>query len=131
MVPSVAFIPIAKESGQIIEIGAWVVRTACAQHLARCEAGMLPIPVDKLKIDRAFVANITDNPGDAALANGIIVLAKSLCMGFVAEGVETEEQLALLCRHGCEEIQGYYYSRPLPAAELEAWLLRESGNERS
>ena len=58
--------------------------------------------MDKLKIDRAFVANITDNPGDAALAKGIIALAKSLGMGVVAEGVETEEQLALLRRYGCE-----------------------------
>ena len=79
-------------------------------------------PVDKLKIDRAFVANITENPGDAALAKGIIALAKSLGMGVVAEGVETEEQLALLRRHGCEEIQGYYYSPPIPAEAFADWF---------
>ena len=204
MVPPLEFIPIAEESGQIVEIGAWVVRTACAQHLAWREAGLPPVPVavnlspvqfkngdlplalraivaefglspgfieleitesvlventesvskqfhtlrklghliaiddfgtgysalaylkqfpvDKLKIDRAFVANITENPGDAALAKGIIALAKSLGMGVVAEGVETEEQLALLSRHGCEEIQGYYYSPPIPAEAFADWF---------
>ena len=71
-------------------------------------------PVDKLKIDRAFVDNITGNSGDAALA-------KSLGMGSVAEGVETEEQIALLRRHGCEEIQGYYYSPPITAEEFAVW----------
>ena len=78
-------------------------------------------PVDKLKIDRAFVANITEDPGDAALAKGIIALAKSLGMGVVTEGVETAGQLALLRRHGCEEIQGYYYSPPIPAKAFASW----------
>jgi len=197
------FVRIAEQSGQIVEIGAWVIRAACAQHLVWRKSGLPPIPVavnlssvqfkdgevpltlrailgefgldpacieleitesviventdsvarqfcmlrkmghaiavddfgtgysslaylkhfpvDKLKIDRAFVANVTENSVDAALAGGVIALAKSLGMRTVAEGVETIEQLALLRRHGCDEIQGYYYSPPITAEEFAGW----------
>jgi diguanylate cyclase (GGDEF)-like protein/PAS domain S-box-containing protein len=82
-------------------------------------------PIDKLKIDIAFVRNITTNAGDAAIALAVISMAHSLRMRVIAEGVETPAQLEYLRRHRCDEMQGYYFSRPLPGAELGA--LVESG----
>jgi len=81
-------------------------------------------PIDKLKIDIAFVRDITSNPDDAAIALAIIRMAHSLKLEVIAEGVETAGQLAYLRRHRCDLIQGYYFSRPLPAAEVEQ-MLRE------
>ncbi len=79
-------------------------------------------PIDKLKIDIAFVRNITRNPGDAAIARTIIRMAHSLKLAVIAEGVETAAQVAYLRRHHCDQIQGYYFSRPLPLFELELLL---------
>ena len=81
-------------------------------------------PIDKLKIDVAFVRGITSSADDAALAVAIIRMAHSLKLEVIAEGVETAEQLAFLSRHGCNQIQGYYFSRPLPGEEIDQ-LLRE------
>jgi diguanylate cyclase (GGDEF)-like protein/PAS domain S-box-containing protein len=75
-------------------------------------------PIDKLKIDIAFVRHITSNPGDAAIAQAIISMAHSLKLGVIAEGVETLPQLEYLRRLRCDEIQGFYFSRPLPGTEL-------------
>ncbi|CDG81215.1 EAL domain-containing protein [Janthinobacterium agaricidamnosum] len=75
-------------------------------------------PIDKLKIDIAFVRNIVVNPNDAAIALAIISMAHSLKLGVIAEGVESRPQLEYLRRNRCDEIQGYYFSRPLPALEL-------------
>lgn len=79
-------------------------------------------PFDMLKIDAAFVRDLTTDPHDAAIAHTIIGMAHSLGLGILAEGVETEGQLAYLRRHGCELIQGFYFSRPLPAAEATRLL---------
>jgi EAL domain-containing protein (putative c-di-GMP-specific phosphodiesterase class I) len=79
-------------------------------------------PIAALKIDRAFVSDVTTNPGDAAITVAIVNLAHSLGMKVVAEGVETEEQLAFLHLHHCDEIQGYLFSPPLPVAEAELLL---------
>lgn len=81
-------------------------------------------PIDKLKIDIAFIREVTFNPQDAAIARTIIELAHSLNLQVIAEGVETCEQLAFLTDNGCDQVQGYLFCRPLPARELEA-LLRD------
>ncbi|MGO4377445.1 putative bifunctional diguanylate cyclase/phosphodiesterase [Pseudoduganella sp. RAF53_2] len=79
-------------------------------------------PIDQLKIDRSFVNGV---PGDGeAIATAIIAMAHSLNLSVVAEGVETAEQVAFLRGVGCDVMQGYYFARPMPAAQLEA-LLRE------
>ena len=193
------FIPIAEETGMIVQIGEWVLRTACLQSAAWCAAGfdgtaisvnlsnrqfmqknlvgaargifhetgaqpggiqleitesavmrdpeaavltlrelremgittaiddfgtgyssfglLRRLPVDCLKIDRSFVATIAQNKDDAAISNAIISMAHSLGLKVVAEGVETKEQLAVLKRQGCDEVQGYLFSRPVNADE--------------
>jgi CheY-like chemotaxis protein len=75
-------------------------------------------PIDKLKIDIAFVRDITTNPDDAAIALAIISMAHSLHMQVIAEGVESRAQMAYLRRHRCDEIQGFHFSRALPPEQL-------------
>lgn len=81
-------------------------------------------PIDTLKIDRSFVLDITHNPDDAAIALAIIAMAHSLGLKVTAEGVETKEQLEFLRAHQCDTMQGYYFSRPVPA-EVITQLLQE------
>jgi diguanylate cyclase (GGDEF)-like protein/PAS domain S-box-containing protein len=195
------FIPVLEETGMIVDVGRWVIATACAQIRQWRESGVGPIqvavnvsgrqfvdgdlvgdvsraiasngidaglleleltestlmantdrtvlalqqlkdqgveisiddfgtgysslaylqkfPIDKLKIDIAFIRDITTNPDDATIALTIIRMAHSLELEVVAEGVETEGQLAYLRSQRCDQIQGYYFSRPLPASEFE------------
>ncbi|MDN5882761.1 MAG: EAL domain-containing protein, partial [Nitrosospira sp.] len=80
-------------------------------------------PVDVLKIDRSFIMNVTTNPADAAITTAIIDMAHSLDVKVVAEGVETVEQFDFLRMRGCDEIQGYYLAKPLPANEISELLL--------
>ena len=80
-------------------------------------------PIDVLKIDKTFVSDITHSMDDAAIVRAIISLAHSLRLKVIAEGVETEQQLAFLRRHGCDQMQGYLFSRPLAAAAFETLLL--------
>lgn len=79
-------------------------------------------PVDALKIDKAFVDDLTRDTHASAIVTAIVVLGQSLGLGVVAEGVETERQAAFLRVLGVDEIQGYLYSRPLPADEAAAFL---------
>ena len=206
MVPPSRFIGIAEDTGLIVPIGAWVMRTACAQNKAWQDAGLgrlrvavnlsarqfgaadlLPgieaalsdtglapdclelelteslfmsditpavellhrmkalgvklsiddfgtdyssfsylsrFPIDVLKIDRSFVSDITEDANDAAIVASIIALAHNLRLSVIAEGVETAAQLDHLRHQGCDEMQGYYFSRPLPARDFEQ-LLRQ------
>jgi diguanylate cyclase (GGDEF)-like protein/PAS domain S-box-containing protein len=80
-------------------------------------------PVDKLKIDLSFIRDVTHNPDDDSIVSAIIQMGHNLNLAVIAEGVETAPQLAFLRRHQCDQIQGYYFSRPLAAPELEQLLL--------
>ncbi len=75
-------------------------------------------PIDRLKIDRTFVRDITSNPDDAAIAEAIIAMAESLKLRVTAEGVELKEQLDFLLTRGCDEMQGFYFSHPIPADKM-------------
>ena len=79
-------------------------------------------PIDKLKIDRSFITNVMTSADDAAIVQAIISLAHSLRLTVVAEGVETAEQVAFLQKHGCDQYQGYYFSRPVDAAAFAEML---------
>jgi diguanylate cyclase (GGDEF)-like protein/PAS domain S-box-containing protein len=81
-------------------------------------------PIDVLKIDKSFVDDVTTNSADAAIALSVISLAHNLNMRVIAEGVETREQVQFLAERGCDEMQGYYFSRPVNAESFTA-LLRE------
>jgi diguanylate cyclase (GGDEF)-like protein/PAS domain S-box-containing protein len=87
-------------------------------------------PIDKLKIDIAFVREVTTNPDDAAIARAIIGMAHSLQMGVVAEGVESPAQLDFLGRNGCDEIQGFHFSRPLAPDDLARLVLADRARPR-
>ena len=80
------------------------------------------LPIDKLKIDQAFVRNLPDDEEDAGITRAVIALAKSLNLSVIAEGVETKEQKDFIVKNGCENIQGYYYSKPVPNNEFEVIL---------
>jgi len=77
------------------------------------------LPVTKLKIDRSFVRDLNDDMSDASLVQAIIAMGKSMQLKLVAEGVENSSHEIFLAAHGCEYAQGFYYSRPLPADEIE------------
>jgi diguanylate cyclase (GGDEF)-like protein/PAS domain S-box-containing protein len=82
------------------------------------------MPLDRLKIDGTFVRDISSGSGhgDGAIAAATIAMGHSLGFQVVAEGVETEMQLAFLTTHGCDEVQGYYFAKPMPSVEFEAFL---------
>ena len=77
------------------------------------------LPIDKLKIDQAFVRDLPGDEEDAEITKAVIALAKSLNLKVIAEGVETKEQRDFLVENGCKKIQGYFYSKPVPTNEFE------------
>jgi diguanylate cyclase (GGDEF)-like protein len=204
MISPMDFIPLAEETGLIVPIGEWVIRTVCAQQAAwrRAAVPIFPValnlsalqfrdgnllyvlskaladhdivasavelelteslvmqnpeaageamrafrnlgfklslddfgtgysslahlkrfPFNTVKIDRAFVTDITQNPEDAAIASAVIGMAHSLSMNVIAEGVETEAQMKFLRARHCDQMQGYFFSRAIPADDFGSML---------
>ncbi len=202
LIPPAQFIALAEETGLIVPIGEWVLKTACAQNKSWQEHGLPPLrvavnlsarqfghetllqdvarvlnetgldptalefeitesmvmhnpehavklltklkamgirlsiddfgtgysslnylkrfPIDSVKIDRSFIQDLPGDGDDAAITRAIIAMAHSLRLKVIAEGVETEEQLSFLRNHGCDEMQGNYFSKPLPENEFFA-----------
>ena len=88
------------------------------------------LPVDTIKIDRSFVSDAVTSTHHRVLIEATVRVAKNLGMGTVAEGIETEEQLAVVCQLGCGKGQGYFFSKPLLATNLEQWLTAEPAPNR-
>jgi EAL domain-containing protein (putative c-di-GMP-specific phosphodiesterase class I) len=78
--------------------------------------------ISSLKIDRAFVRDLCDNHDDAAIVSAVLAMAQRLQLQVVAEGVETQGQLEFLRSEGCDQMQGYLLSRPMPGSQLPGWL---------
>jgi EAL domain-containing protein (putative c-di-GMP-specific phosphodiesterase class I) len=104
-----------RESGVQISIDDFGTGYSSLAHLKR-------LPIDTLKIDKSFIQDVCENSDDAAIVVATIAMAKTMKLKVVAEGVETRDQAEFLVARQCDELQGYYFSRPLPAAELETHL---------
>ena len=104
-----------KQMGVLISIDDFGTGYSSLSYLKR-------FPIDKLKIDQSFVRDITTDADDATIVQTIIGMGHSLRLKVIAEGVETVDQLAFLRDNGCDEIQGYYFSRPLAAEDFEKYI---------
>jgi diguanylate cyclase (GGDEF)-like protein len=103
-----------KEIGITISIGNFGKGSFSMSDISR-------LPIDELKIDRSFVNGITFNPNDARVVSASIAMGHHLGKMLVAEGVESKDQYDFLARHKCEEMQGYYFSRPRPSTDFDKW----------
>lgn len=101
-----------------IELDDFGTGFASLTHLRR-------FPVDRLKIDRSFVADIGVDPDDEVIISAVVQMASSLGFGSIAEGVETDAQAAFLRRIGCRDMQGFLVARPMDEAAVEAWILKQ------
>ena len=88
------------------------------------------MPIDVLKMDMKFIQNVNRDTREFRMVELILDIAQFLRVPVIAEGVETEEQLDLLRKAGCELVQGYYFSRPLPAAEFRELIIKEINTDR-
>ena len=96
-----------------------------------CLSYLKLLPLDQLKIDQSFVRDIQDDPNDAAIAEMIVALGKTLGLSVIAEGVETEEQRMLLEELGCHSFQGYLFARPMPMKDFDLFTRSFKGNGHS
>ena len=85
-------------------------------------------PIDRLKIDQSFIRNALNDEDDASIAKTIIALGRALNLKVIAEGVETSEHEKFLIEQGCDEVQGYRYSKPIPPEDFERFLVEYDGN---
>src|SRR5579871_806177 len=109
---SIAILEQLSEMGVLVSVDDFGTGYSSMSYLRR-------LPIDKLKIDRVFINEIANRPEDASIVRAIVSLAHSLRLKVVAEGVETPAQLDFLRAVGCDEYQGYHFSRPVPASEFE------------
>ncbi|WP_343845511.1 putative bifunctional diguanylate cyclase/phosphodiesterase [Bowmanella denitrificans] len=123
------------DSGQyLLERLAWVKTAGFSIALDEFGSGysslrqLKILPVDTLKIDRSYMSNMDDEPRDKIIIKAIIQLSKTLGIGVVAQGVEREDQVRFLQENGCHLMQGYHFSRPLPAADFERLLANQSSS---
>jgi EAL domain-containing protein (putative c-di-GMP-specific phosphodiesterase class I) len=86
------------------------------------------LPIDRLKIDRSFIMNVTTDPDDEAIVKAIMAVAHSLKLKVIAEGVETQQTLQFLKSHNCDEAQGYLFSRPVPPDQFAQILWKEKNS---
>jgi EAL domain-containing protein (putative c-di-GMP-specific phosphodiesterase class I) len=86
-------------------------------------------PIDRLKIDQSFIRHIESEPVNIDIVRAIVALGKSMSLELVAEGVETESEMNLAESCGCEFVQGYRFSKPLPSDQLESWLKNYNANK--
>jgi EAL domain-containing protein (putative c-di-GMP-specific phosphodiesterase class I) len=80
-------------------------------------------PIDALKIDQSFIRQITISPDESSIVTAIISMARNMKLRVVAEGVETQQEMLFLQDHKCDEAQGYYFSRPVPASDFAKLLV--------
>src|SRR5208282_2523583 len=88
-------------------------------------------PVARLKIDKSFIRDLADNQSDRAVAAAVISLGQKLNLKVIAEGVETDAQMEFLRANHCDEMQGYHFSKPVPARDLEAFLKTRAAQRAS
>jgi diguanylate cyclase (GGDEF)-like protein len=118
---SIAILEELSEMGVLVSVDDFGTGYSSMSYLRR-------LPIDKLKIDRVFINEIVSRPEDASIVRAIVSLAHSLRLKVVAEGVETPAQLDFLKAVGCDEYQGYHFSRPVPAADFER-LVRSTASQ--
>jgi diguanylate cyclase len=116
---SVALLEELSELGVVVAIDDFGTGYSSMSYLQR-------FPIDKLKIDRSFISDVASNAADASIVRAIISLAHGLRLKVIAEGVESEEQLGILRRMGCDQYQGFFRSAAVPAAEIEKFV-RDDG----
>ena len=117
---SVAILRRLSEMGVLVSVDDFGTGYSSMSYLQR-------FPIDKLKIDRTFISDVTSSNDDASIVSAIVSLGHTLNLKVIAEGVETPEQLEFLQMLGCDQYQGYHYSRPMPAADF-AELIRRDGS---
>jgi diguanylate cyclase len=121
---SVALLEQLSEVGVVVAIDDFGTGYSSMSYLQR-------FPIDKLKIDRSFISEVASNAGDASIVRAIISLAHGLRLKVIAEGVESEEQLGILKRMGCDQYQGFFRSAAVPAAEIERFVRHDAAREKT